>query len=158
MLQEDFSRTLPFMLDHLNALLKANPDYWTPYQFESDDNPLAHLTTTAPEIWEQTGGDVDFFVAGAGMGVAHMVSAFGAVGVVTLSLSTSTCLHLVSKGFQLSTLLFISGSRFQQFTLGLFQLDPSLTGLTRGFEFIPKRTDRTLPALRPSAVERVGAR
>ena len=62
-LQDDFSRTLPFMLDHLNALLKENPDYWTPYQFESDDNPLAHLTTTAPEIWEQTGGVCDAFVA-----------------------------------------------------------------------------------------------
>ena len=67
-LQDDFSRTLPFMLDHLNALLKENPDYWTPYQFESDDNPLAHLTTTAPEIWEQTGGVCDAFVAGAGTG------------------------------------------------------------------------------------------
>ena len=67
-LQDDFSRTLPFMLEHLNKLLDENPDYWTPYQFESDDNPLAHLTGTAPEIWEQTGGQIDAFVAGAGTG------------------------------------------------------------------------------------------
>ena len=49
-------------------LVANNADYWTPNQFETDDNPLAHSEHTGPEIWEQAGGEVDCFVAGAGTG------------------------------------------------------------------------------------------
>lgn len=56
------------MMAHMKSLLDANPDYWSPMQFETPDNPLAHTTTTGPEIWEQTGGEIDCFVAGAGTG------------------------------------------------------------------------------------------
>lgn len=56
------------LIGYANDLVENNPGYWTPSQFDSDDNPLAHFTTTGPEIWEQTGGDIDCFIAGAGTG------------------------------------------------------------------------------------------
>jgi cysteine synthase A len=46
------------MLGYLEELLAANPHYWCPYQFKSDDNPLTHACTTGPEIWEQVVGNM----------------------------------------------------------------------------------------------------
>ncbi|KAL3921379.1 MAG: hypothetical protein SGPRY_004925 [Prymnesium sp.] len=53
------------MFSHLTELLTHNPDYWCPRQFENNDNPRVHYETTGPEVWDQTDGDIDYFVAGA---------------------------------------------------------------------------------------------
>lgn len=42
--------------------------YFMPDQYNNPLNPLAHYETTGPEIWEQTGGRVTHFMAGAGTG------------------------------------------------------------------------------------------
>ncbi len=49
-------------------LAKEIPDSFIPGQFVNPSNPQAHIETTGPEIWEDTDGNVDWFVAGVGTG------------------------------------------------------------------------------------------
>ncbi|MBI5197672.1 MAG: cysteine synthase A, partial [Nitrospirae bacterium] len=49
-------------------LLEQNPTYFMPDQFSNPANPEIHRKTTAVEIWSQTDGKVDAFVAGVGTG------------------------------------------------------------------------------------------
>ena len=50
------------------ALQEQTPGSWMPNQFANPSNPAIHRRTTGPEIWQQTGGEIDVFVAGVGTG------------------------------------------------------------------------------------------
>ena len=51
-----------------DELAQEIPDAFIPGQFVNPANPAIHRTTTGPEIWEDTDGKVDIFVAGVGTG------------------------------------------------------------------------------------------
>ncbi len=51
-----------------SELVAASPDSFMPNQFANPANPAIHRQTTAEEIWRDTAGEVDLFVAGVGTG------------------------------------------------------------------------------------------
>ena len=51
-----------------NELAKELPNAFVAGQFVNPANPAAHMATTGPEIWQDTDGEVDIFVAGVGTG------------------------------------------------------------------------------------------
>ena len=55
-------------INRAEELLKEIPDSIIAGQFDNPANPEAHFTSTGPEIWEDTDGEVDIFVAGVGTG------------------------------------------------------------------------------------------
>ena len=79
-------------------LAEEMEDAFIPGQFENPANPRAHLKTTGPEIWEDTQGKVDIFVAGVGTGGtvsgagAYLKSRNPAVKVVAVEPATSPVL------------------------------------------------------------------
>jgi cysteine synthase len=55
-------------INRAQELLKENPGWFMPQQFENPANPEVHRRTTAEEIWADTQGQVDILVSGVGTG------------------------------------------------------------------------------------------
>lgn len=55
-------------IEKAKQLKEQTPNSFIPSQFDNEANILAHYNTTAPEIWQDTEGKIDIFVAGVGTG------------------------------------------------------------------------------------------
>ena len=55
-------------IEKAKELQQNTPNSFIPSQFDNEDNPQAHMLTTGPEIWQDTEGQVDIFVACIGTG------------------------------------------------------------------------------------------
>lgn len=64
----DGARGMKGAIEKARALSVEIPDSFIPGQFENPANPQVHFDTTGPEIYEDTDGSVDIFVAGVGTG------------------------------------------------------------------------------------------
>jgi len=62
------SEGMPGAIRKAEELAAADPRYYIPQQFQNPANPEIHRRTTAEEIWRDTDGRVDYFVAGVGTG------------------------------------------------------------------------------------------
>src|ERR1700743_2521694 len=59
---------MPGAIAKAEELAKSDQRYFLPQQFENPSNPAIHRATTAEEVWNQTDGKVDIFIAGVGTG------------------------------------------------------------------------------------------
>jgi cysteine synthase len=62
------SEGMPGAIKKANELRVIYPNSFVPQQFKNPANPEIHRTTTAVEIWNDTDGNIDFFVSGVGTG------------------------------------------------------------------------------------------
>lgn len=63
------AKGMPGAIAEAEAVAQSDPDkYFMPQQFSNPANPMIHETTTGPEIWEDTDGEVEVFVSGVGTG------------------------------------------------------------------------------------------
>lgn len=59
---------MPGAVRKAGELVASTSNAWMPQQFDNPANPAIHEKTSGPEIWDDTGGDIDMIVAGVGTG------------------------------------------------------------------------------------------
>ena len=64
----DGSKGMTGAIAKAKEIVESTPGAFLTGQFENESNPKAHYETTGPEIWRDTDGNVDFFLAGIGTG------------------------------------------------------------------------------------------
>ena len=89
-------------IEKANQLMSQFPNSFIPSQFTNPANPEIHRLTTGPEIWEDTDGQVDIFVAGVGTGgtitgVAEYIKAWNSM-VRIVAVEPAEC-AAISGGF-----------------------------------------------------------
>lgn len=88
-------------IEKAEELAAATPDSFIPSQFTNQANPAVHFKTTGPEIWDDTAGKIDIFIAGIGTGGTlsgtgkYLKSKNNAVKIVAVEPASSP---LLSKG------------------------------------------------------------
>ena len=98
------ARGMKGAIEKAAELAASMPGSFVPSQFDTPSNPKAHRAHTGPEIWEDTGGSVDLFVAGVGTGGtitgvgAYLKSKNPAVRVVAVEPAASPVLSAGTAG------------------------------------------------------------
>ncbi len=120
------SRGMSGAIEKANEIASSTPGSFIPGQFENPSNPKAHFETTGPEIWRDTDGEVDIFVAGVGTGGTisgvgeYLKSRKPEVKIVAVEPASSP---LISKGYSGSHGLQGIGANFIPKNLNLDVVD-----------------------------------
>ena len=122
---------MPGAVRKAEELLAQNKNYFMPQQFKNPANPEIHRKTTAEEVWRDTDGQIDIFVAGVGTG--GTITGVGEVlksrkpGVQIVAVEPTNSPVITQRARAKS--LNLESIRFKELALGLFPMCLILTSL-----------------------------